>query len=186
MLAFGVAACDDPAGSQFDPQIATDTVTLAPPGAAGAALPSAVDLAVVNGLIGGGRYPERQTDADLGFDLLLRERDGALVFLPAGATGILDNSGRRIRFPGITPPRTQTFEEISEAPSGIAAYVEDEAVPVAANGVYIARTRAPNPRCAAGQYAKLHVLEIGAGNTLQLEIAANENCNDTRLVAEED
>lgn len=186
----GLAACDSPTRPFLDPVIATDTVLLALPSSA-AALPSAVDLASAGGVFGGVRFPERPQDATRGYDLLLRQGTEGLVFLPAGATGLFDTdvvAGPRVALPGVSEPRGESFEAVTEAPESRSAYRMDAGVPVVPGGVYIVRTRGGALGCAATlpRYAKLRVLEVTALPAVRLEIVGNGNCNDPRLVPTDD
>lgn len=169
------SACEGDNGFQIDPRISTDTVEVAAPGSA-ADLPSAVDVSANLGVVGGGRRPETQADAER-WDLAIRVRDGQVVFVPAAALGLTSNAG-------ITHPLTgQTFDQVIEAP-GSSAFVTDSAVVAEVGAVYVVRSR--NVPCgfgAAAQYAKIQPLEVSvAEGRVELLIATNEVCGDPRLV----
>lgn len=172
------SACDGGTGYRIEPLITSDTVDLAAPGSA-TGLPTAVDVTSTSGIIAGGRFPERQQDAEQ-WDLAIRVRDGQVVFVPAGALGLSSN-------PAVTHPLMgQSFDQVIEAP-GAAAFVADSAVVVQEGAVYVVRSRVFS--CGFGgaaQYAKIQPLAVSAADgTVQLRIATNEVCGDPRLVEQD-
>jgi hypothetical protein len=174
-----LAACDNPNDFLLDPQLVTDTVTLAAPSVE-SDLPSALDLTSVGGARHGGRYPERLEDAGQ-WDLVLRlthgTGDGALVLAPAGAVGAVRSNAAITR-----PLQGRTFSEVVEAP-GRSSFLGDTTISVTAGAVYVARSRAVQCGISFGElYAKLRVLEaVPAEGSVRLEVVANLNCSDPRL-----
>jgi hypothetical protein len=172
------SACDDPTGFQVDPLLTTDTIEIAAPNET-VTLPSALDVSSGSGVIGGGRYPEQQSDAGQ-WDLALRRVDGELVFVPAGALGFNERAG-------ITEPIAgTTFEDLREAPPS-SAFIDDAPVVVELGAVYAVRSRAlPCGFGADGQYAKIQPLEVDAASgRILVQVTTNERCGDLRLVAED-
>lgn len=173
-----LSACDDPFLSQLEPLIATDTVELAIPTAVQTGLPSALDITALGGLVRGGRFPERADDADLGWDLTVRIRDGQIVFVPSSALGFPLRAGISAPIAG------QTFDGLREVPAGLR--FETETPTIAQLGaVYAARSREFSAGFVGScvQYAKLQVLELDvAAGTIRVLLATNERCHDTRLV----
>lgn len=185
-LSLLLGACDDPTGFG-KAEIVEDTILLAVPDAnpANAALPTALDITPV-GLTGinGGRFPERQTDAE-SWDVALRLRNGQLVLAPPTAVGLTSPQLRRA---GITEAVTdRTFETLTEAPQS-SRYVTDQPVVLRQGAVYVVRSRVTGGGF-GGQciyYAKLQPLELNvAAGTARLRVAANTLCSDTRLSAED-
>jgi hypothetical protein len=171
-----LGACSDPAGTEFPALIASDSLLLAVPGPM-PDVPSAVDI-TVQLTVQGGRFPERQSDADR-WDFALRERAGALVLLPAGALGIENRAG-------ITAARAgQTLETLREVPSQT-RFITDEAVPLQAGNVHITRSRLFGTITGScQQFGKLEVMSVDpAARTARLRVVTNQNCGDPRLVAE--
>lgn len=171
-------ACDDPSGFRVEPLITTDTIEVAAP-TAGSELPTAIDVTSSGGLIGGGRFPERQEHAER-WDLAVRIRDGQLVFVPAGALGLSDAAG-------ITEPLAgRTFESVIEAP-GPGSFVTDDHVVVQEGGVYVVRSRqVPCGFASASLYSKIQPLDVSpAEGRIVLQISTNEVCGDPRLVPED-
>jgi hypothetical protein len=170
-----LAACDNPNDYLLDPQLVTDTVTLAAPSME-TDLPSALDLTGVGGPRHGGRYPERLEDAGQ-WDLALRLDDGALLLAPVGAIGTARSNAAITR-----PIQGRTFTQLVEAP-GRSSFVSDTSVSVTAGAVYAARSRAVACGITAGElFAKLRVLEaVPAEGRVRLEIVANLRCSDPRL-----
>lgn len=169
------AGCDDGSGFAIDPLISTDTVELAAPTSA-SALPTALDVTSTGGFIGGGRRPETQSDAER-WDLAIRARDGALVFVPSGALGLSAAVG-------ITQPLAgQTFQSVREAP-GSASFITKEPVVIQEGAVYVVRSR--TVPCGFGStslYAKIQPLHVSVEDgTVRLLISTNEVCGDPRLV----
>lgn len=176
-LALVVTGCEDPAGWQVDPLLATDTVDLVAPTAPETLrhLPTALDVVAQGGIIVGGRHPERVADAEE-WDFVVRVRDGALVLVPAGALGMNND-------PGITRALDgQTFEQVRSAPPR-ASFLTDSAVVMQPGSVHAVRSRqfvSFFGFCV--QYAKLQPLEVDPeAGTLRLQLTTNENCGDTRL-----
>jgi hypothetical protein len=60
---FPITACGEPAGSRFEPLMASDSLVVAAP-MAGETQATAFDVKVINVHIGGLRYPERAEHAD--------------------------------------------------------------------------------------------------------------------------
>lgn len=175
LASVALGACEDTTGFQINPLISTDTVEVAAP-EEGSLLPTALDVTSSSGFIGGGRFPERAQHAGE-WDFAIRERDGALVFVPAGALG-LDSRAAITR-----PLEGRTFDEVDEAP-GPGSFVADSAVVIEVGAVYVARSR--DIVCGFSsslQYAKLQPLEVDlAAGTVRLRIQTNERCGDPRLV----
>lgn len=169
-------ACTDGTGFRIDPVLSTDTFELAAPTSRGG-LPSALDVTATVGVIGGGRFPETQEDAER-WDIAVRVRDGGLAFLPASAFGLTSEAA-------ITPPLAgQTFESVIEAP-GRSSFVTDSAVVVEPGAVYVVRSRLIT--CGISrtpQYAKIQPLEVAEGR-VRLQVTTNERCGDPRLVADD-
>lgn len=177
------AACGDPNGTGISLTLFTDTLTLMVPSET-AIVPSAVDLTNSAASPGGPcfgrlRTPERAVGAICGWDFAVRRQSGDLVFVPAGAVGLMANAG-------VSQPDTRSFEEIREAPRANDAYVTDSAVVVQPTGVYLARSRTYRVRgtnCV--NYAKLQVLDVDTLDAVQVELVTNGGCRDNRLVPED-
>lgn len=180
--------CDDPLAGLFDPVIVSDTVELAAPTAPESDLPTALDVTVaggtIGGMIGGGRRPEIPTDP-INWDLLIREDGGVLYFVPPAA---VDFDSRA----AVTEPITdRTLDEIEEAPGfdGFATRTEEGSttpipmrVPIQAGARYVVRSRT-TPACGSPQFSKMEVLELDvAAQTVRLLVVTNARCNDRRLV----
>lgn len=180
LLATALPACDDPTRFELDAAVATDTFTLAAPSARAAAIPSALDLSLLADGIGGGRFPERAADAALGYDLVVRVRNGQLVFVPPTVIGVVSEAG-------ISEPRENvTFESVTRLPDKV-RFLTDEVVPVLANRVYFVRTRRffPPGGNVCQQYAKLAPIAVdAAAGTVRLQATVSQNCLDTRFTQE--
>jgi hypothetical protein len=178
-LAAVAAGCDDATNFRIDPQLVTDTVEIAIP-MAGRDLPTALDIAVLSGEIGGGRFPERTEDAEQ-FDFALRRRGGELVFVPARALGLVSDAA-------ITRPLAgETFESLKEAP-GRDAFIADSAVAVQQGAVFAARSRLvlACPFGQGRQFAKLSPIAVDRqAGLVRLAITTNARCEDPRLVLED-
>jgi hypothetical protein len=175
-----LSGCEDPAWGRQDPLIATDTVELAAPTAGLPEVPSALDVIAVGGFIQGGRFPERVADANQGWDLAVRVREGRVVFVPSSALGFESRAG------WVGPVQGQTFEGLREVPAG-ARFETQNAMVIEPGAIYVIRSREFTTgfmgRCA--QFAKLQALEVdAAAGTVSVQIASNERCFDTRLVPE--
>jgi hypothetical protein len=179
MLVLG--ACQDAAFGRLDPQMAVDSaITIAAPQAAqtGLPMPSALDVTASGGIIRGGRFPERVQDANLGWDVAVRVRDGQLVFI--GSTG-LGNPNRA----GITPPLAGvTLQTLRDIPGGV-SFETTNPVPVQVGAVYAVRSREFSTGFGAClQYAKLQVVQADVTTgRVSMHVETNERCYDTRLVA---
>lgn len=183
--ALALSACNDPSG--FGSQsalVVTDTVLLAAPAAAGTVLPTALDVfSADRATIGGGRFPERLESAPVtqeapGFDLLIRRRNGELVFLPPAAIALKSNAG-------ITEPLpNRSFDALDRVPSGV-VFVTDSAVAIRPGAVYVVRSRSVvlSAQQACSQFAKLEPLEVDeAAETVRLRVATSVRfCRDTRF-----
>jgi hypothetical protein len=172
-----LVGCEDPNDFTVDPLITVDTIDVATPTSA-TGLPTAIDVTSSGGQIAGGRRPETQQDAER-WDLAVRARDGALVFVPAAALGLSATSGITMPLAG------QTFDSVIEAP-GAGTFITDDDVPVQQGAVYVVRSR--NVPCGFGtaaQYSKIQPLEVSVEEgTIRLQISTNEVCGDPRLVPE--
>ena len=169
--------------TSFDPLLAVDTFEIAAP-TAGSALPTAVDITALSGVVFGGRFPEQLADAGE-WDLALRLVGGELQFVPAGKIGIMDIGG--VSRAAITDPLNgRTFESVTQAPNA-GAFVTDRGVPVRLGGVYAARSRlVPCGLSAVEQYAKLQPLEVDlAAQKVRFRIQTNSRCADQRLELED-
>jgi len=182
-------ACDDPLAGMFDPVMVSDTVELAAPTAPESDLPTALDVTVtggtIGGIIGGGRRPEIPTDP-INWDLLIRAEGGVLYFVPPAA---VDFDSRA----AITQPITdRTLDEIDEAPGfdGYATRTEEGSatpipvrVPIQPGARYIVRSRT-TPVCGSPQYSKMEVRDLDVtAQTVTVLVVTNGRCNDRRLVA---
>jgi hypothetical protein len=174
----GLNACDSPAFGRLDPLMAVDsTVVIAAPIAAETRLPSALDVTATGGIIRGGRFPERVQDANLGWDLAVRIREGQLVFVASTGLGLPTRAG-------ITAPLLgQTLQAVREVPTG-AVFETSIAVPVQVGAVYVIRSREFSTGFGGClQYGKLQVTEADAAvGTVRMRVETNERCYDTRLV----
>lgn len=170
--------CDDPNSFTVEPLITVDTIEVAAPTSA-TGLPTAIDVTAVAGNIVGGRRPETEQDAER-WDLAVRVRDGALVFVPAPALGLSSAAGITMPLAG------QTFESVIEAP-GPGSFVTDAHVPIEPGSVYVVRSRAvPCGFGSASQYSKIQPLEVWLEEgRVRLQISTNEVCGDPRLVPED-
>jgi hypothetical protein len=178
LLPLVAAGCEDPGFGILDPVIVTADVQLTDPVAGQPQLPTALDITAVGGSIRGGRFPERVQDANEGWDMGVRLREGQLVLVPAAALGFASTAGIA------GPIAGQTFEGLQEVPAGL-RFLTEEAIAIETGAVYVVRSRDFTQqflgRCV--QFAKLQAseLDVQAG-TLQLRVVTNERCFDTRLV----
>lgn len=172
--------CDDPSGIDFSPMLVQDTVVIAAPLPQNAALPTALDITGDNsGSVGGGRFPERPSDAQ-NWDFAVRIRDGQLALVPARAIGLDSRAA-------ITQPLVgETFEGLREAP-GQSTFTSTEHVVLTEGAVYVARSRETSGGFlgVCVQFAKLSPLEVDVEQGLvTLQIVTNEQCGDPRLALE--
>lgn len=179
-LALG--ACDDPTGIGSKPELVHDTVLIAAPTGANADLPTALDVTPVGfgGGIGGGRFPERVDDAQE-FDVVLRLRNGELVFVPPKALGL---TSRNLLRAGITQPITdRTFEEVEEAPPS-GSFVTGEPVAVREGAVYVVRSR-QTAGSGCTFFAKVAPVEVDRAQArVRLRVATSAFCGDERLAGD--
>lgn len=168
-----LAACNGTTGIG-NPIIVTDTLTVGAPSVAPASVPSAVDVVSFSGApIGGGRFPERPSDAEQ-WDFTLRLRGGEFVFLPRGAVGVSANRA------GITRPMDTPFEDVRQAPAS-SRFLTDSAVVVRQGATYVVRSRIYSNPCF--QYARVQPLELNvAAGTVRMQVVTSATCQDTRLV----
>lgn len=178
LVALAATGCDDTTNFNIDPLLATDTVEIAAAGVPGG-LPSALDVTATSGVIFGGRFPEREEDAEQ-WDVALRLRGGSLFFVPAAALG-LDSRAAVTR-----ALQNETFESLVEAP-GRDAFLSDSSVVVQQGAVYAIRSRQlSNAFGACTQYAKIQPLSVNvATGRVRLQITSNERCEDPRLALED-
>ena len=169
--------CDDATDFTIDPLLATDTVEIAAPGAAGG-LPSALDVIATGGVIGGGRFPEQARDAEQ-WDVALRVRNGALVFVPAPALGLQSRASMTPALSG------ETFTSLVEAP-GAGTFRSDSARVVQQGAIYAIRSRDIASQFGSCiQYAKIQPLTVDvAAARVRLQVTTNERCSDPRLAEE--
>lgn len=169
------AGCEDTSGMRMDPLITNDTLEVAAP-TSGTLLPTAIDVTATGGRIGGGRFPEKQSDAER-WDIAVRMRGGALVFVPSSALGLGTASGITEALAG------RTFESVREAP-GSASFITDGEVVIQEGAVYVVRSRSiPCGFGATSLYAKIQPLEVSVEDgRVRLQISTNEVCGDPRLV----
>jgi hypothetical protein len=175
--ALAITACEDPFFGRLDPLIIEGNFAIAAPSPGEPELPSALDVTAAGGAIRGGRFPERLQDANLGWDLTVRVRDGRLVLLPSAAMGF---GGRA----GITEPvQGQTFEGLADLPPG-ARFETAEPIAAVPGALHVIRSREfATGFGACVQYAKMQVLEVDtAARIVRVRVATNERCFDTRLV----
>jgi hypothetical protein len=167
-----LVACDGPTGSQFAPLMARDTIVVSAP-TPGETVATAFDVMVVSLFVGGPRHPERAEHTDQ-WDIAVREREGVLQFVPAGALGSVFR-------PGITAPITGTdFDALSEAPQS--GYVTDAGVPIQEGALYVVRSREGTGFGACIQYSKLEVVSVETDPVrVTLRLATNANCYDLRI-----
>jgi hypothetical protein len=171
-----LAACQGDIWGRFDPVMYTDTFELAAPSANHAAVPTALDVTASGGVIRGGRFPERLRDADEGWDVAVRVRDGELTFVPPTALGFPSRAGVTRALAG------QTFEGLSEVPGG-ARVMRDSAVVVQRGAVYVVRSRdVPGIYGSCYQFAKVQPLDADpVAGTVRVQVSTNERCADPRL-----
>ncbi|CAN5727688.1 hypothetical protein BH23GEM7_BH23GEM7_04350 [soil metagenome] len=176
LLSLALAACDDATGLRVDPVMTTDTISLAAPTTAITGTPTALDIVALNGVMGGGRHPERAADAGQ-WDFVVRVRTGDVVLLPSGALG-LDARAQITR-----ALEGRTFDELARAPER-AAFLTDSAVVMREGSVYAARSRPFGGAFGSCfQYSKLQPLEVDVvAGTIRLQVSTNERCGDNRLV----
>jgi hypothetical protein len=175
-----LAACNDAVFFQ-PPALLADTVVLAVP-APGDTIPSAIDISSMALGNGFGRFPERAGDAQA-WDLTIRERGGSLVFVPAGALGIIAPTGAVSRA-GITEAMKKSFDQVIEAP-GNPSFNDSTAVAIEQGAVYVARSRSSFNFYggACENYAKLQPLAVDPTlGRVTLYVVTNTNCGDPRLV----
>lgn len=181
-LALLLGACEGD-NNLPDPLLVTDTVELTTPTSA-SSLPTALDASAAGGVMIPGRYPEEEVDAEE-WDLALRFAGGELTFVPAGKIGISDLGG--ISSAGITQALTgTTFQGLELAPPK-KDFVTDAGVALRVGNVYAVRTRLLACGLSAFEnYAKIQPLEIDiAEQRVKLQIVANGQCGDRRLVEED-
>jgi hypothetical protein len=177
------AGCDD-GTFQIDPILARDTVEMAAPIPANAGLPSALDIVALQGVIGGGRFPERppaRPQDPVGWDFLVRLQGGEVQLVPAGAVGVTSRAA-------LTAPQLgRSFEQVVEAP-GQVSFRMDTAFALQVGQTYVARSREAGGGPFGGgcqQFAKLQPLEIDPVlGRVRLRITTNERCSDPRLAEE--
>ncbi len=176
LLSLALAACEDATGLRLDPLMATDTIALAAPTVANTSTPTALDIVALNGVIGGGRHPERAADAGQ-WDFAVRVRGGELVLLPSGAMGLERRAEITRALEGTS------FEELTRAPART-AFLADSAIVMREGSLYAARSRPFGGAFGSCfQYSKLQPLEVdAAAGTIVLQVSTNERCGDTRLV----
>jgi len=169
-----LAACGEPTGLTTSPLMARDSIEVAAP-TAEETLATAFDVKVMGPFIGGPRHPERAEDADQ-WDIAVRERNGVLQFVPAGAIGSMFR-------PGITQPITGVgFHGLEEAPRGTGEFVTTEGVPIQPGAVYVVRSREGLGFGACVQFSKIEVLSLATDPVrVRMRLATNANCYDTRL-----
>lgn len=181
-LALTLGACGDSTGIGARPEVVEDTILLAAPLPANADVPSALDVtpAAFGATIGGGRFPERPTDAEQ-WDVAVRVRDGELVLAPPAALGFTTPSLRRA---AITDPITsRSFAAIEEAPPA-SSFAAERAVPLRAGAVYVLRSRFTPNGCT--YFAKVEPVEIDrALERVRLHYLVSTFCGDTRLTRED-
>lgn len=174
-------ACDS-TDFRIDPILVTDTVEIALPTEGNAELPTALDIASPdNGAsIGGGRFPERASQAGE-WDFALRLRSGSLALVPAAALGLESRASLTRALP------SQTFESVIEAP-GVTSFFRDSAVVLEEGRVYAARSRLVASLFGGSceQYAKLQPLDLDpALGRVRLRVTTNARCSDPRLALED-
>lgn len=177
------AACDS-TDTSFDPVFVMDTVELTTP-TSSLALPTALDLSLVGSGLNGGRYPEREEDAQQ-WDLALRLVGGELVFAPAAFLGVENRDFPGLSRAGLTEARTgSSLQSIRQAPRS-GDFITDRTVTLRQGEVYVVRSR--QVLCGvsvAEQFGKFRALEVDpAQQRVRLEVIANERCGDQRLVEE--
>jgi len=170
-----LTACNDEPDFGFDDwELAYDTVTLYSadrPELQG--LPSAYDILATRTI------RVEDSGATGNWDFALTGAAGEpLTLTPLGAYFEVENNAGLATLPG------EDFEGLESAPSGNAAYVTDDAVPLIDGAVFVIRSR-QSGNCMS--FAKLEPLEIDdAAGTMTFQLSANPNCNDTDLVPPED
>jgi hypothetical protein len=169
-----LAACGEPTGLASPPLMARDSMEVAAP-TAQETLATAFDVKVLGAFIGGPRHPERAEHADQ-WDIAVRERDGVLQFVPAGALGSMFR-------PGITQPIVGVgFHDLEEAPRGSGEFLTAEGVPIRTGALYVVRSREGAGFGACVQFSKLEVLSVETDPVrVRLRLATNANCFDVRL-----
>lgn len=178
--AFVLGACE---GTDFriDPVLVTDTVEIAVPTPANAALPSALDIVSSDRqTIGGGRFPELASDAGE-WDFALRERDGGLALVPAAVLGLESRAALT------APLLDETFDGLIEAP-GRTTFSSERAVVLEEGRVYVAFSRLARTLISSSceQYAKLQPLDVDPVlGRVTLRITTSAICGDPRLAPED-
>lgn len=174
LVSLASAGCNDIEDPFAQVPIASDTVSLAIPSER-APFGSALDIVANDTFrIGGVRRPERQGDAALGWDVVLRRSANRsdLELRPAGATGLESRAG--------IFRSEQSFNEIERAPSG-SRFSTDSAAVLRLGTAYVIRSRSLGGGCGV-KYAKLEPLALdAAAGTVRLRVESNARCGDTRL-----
>ena len=174
LAAFAVAACNDDIDLDRGWEAQVDTVTLYTvdrPEYQG--LPSAYDI--LNQRTVRVEDPSASGNWDIAVSGSV---DEPLALTPLGAFfDVVSNAG-------IAPIENRTFEELASAPSDSAAYAVDRAVPLAADGLYVIRSRQSG---GCMKFAKLEPLGIDqAAGVLTFHVIVNPSCNDSALIPPED
>lgn len=112
------------------------------------------------------------------WDLAVDVRDGAFVWLPPGALGIISQSG-------VATLDGETFLSAEQAPADRSEYVSDAPVPIAAGQVYAVRTRR-HPGLFGTQcnyYGKIEPLVVDVdARTIVFQFDVSGACNNRSLV----
>lgn len=176
MLVAVVGGCDDPYGP-LEPLLTTETITLTTPTSPRTALPWALDVSVPPGTfgIGGGRFPERSSDATQ-WDFALRRTGDAFELAPAALYGLPNGAALS------EPLEGRAFDDLREVPRN-EPLRSDVARPVRPGLVYFARSRTfASGFYGCQQFAKLEIVAVdAAADTVRIRVVANANCGDRRL-----
>lgn len=173
-----VTGCRSPFGSQNWPAftMTPDTVelfSLARPDLLG--LPAAYDFTD-----GGRKRVVVETPSSTGqWDVILTERQGQFVFLPASALSSVSSTA------AVAAVSASTFDALKQAPAASSAMWQDSAaVPLSTNGIYTVRTRQTSSLYGVCvYYAKVEVIGMSeADGTVRFRYITDPNCNDTSFV----
>ena len=117
------------------------------------------------------------------WDLAVDTRDGAIVFVPPGAIGVLNSTAR------VAPMGNIDFDDLQRAPRDTTLYIGDRPVQAEVGQLYVVRTRQKvggyGTRCV--YYGKIEPIEADPlEGTLTFVFDISPVCNDRKLFPPKD